>query len=241
MDRVVSSYTPTIRTLAYARDRAARDLPGADGRPAASALVVAMPITPGLPPLRFVTQEVMNVRQRIPGADVYIETAGAVTDRTPTRDRVLALMAHAPVAHFACHGSNDPVDPARSQLYLHDHAEEPLTVAALSALNMDQAQLAYLSACGTAVNRNPRLLDEAIHLTAAFQLTGFARVIGTLWPIDDVISASVADSFYAGLQAGDGAIDLNRAAIALHHAQRTARTALTDFPSLWAPYIHMGA
>jgi hypothetical protein len=56
-----------------------------------------------------------------------------------------------------------------------------------------------------------------------------------------VISASVADAFYAGLRAADGAIDLTRAATALHHAQRTARAALTDFPSLWAPYIHMGA
>jgi tetratricopeptide (TPR) repeat protein len=245
MDRVVSSYTPTIRTLAYARERAARDRAGAGhdqaGAGAVSALVVAMPVTPGLPPLRFAAQEVVDVRQRIPDADVYIESAGAVTDRTPTRERILALLARAPIAHFACHGSNDPVDPARSQLYLHDHVERPLTVAALSALDMDRAQLAYLSACGTALNRNPRLLDEAIHLTAAFQLTGFARVIGTLWPIDDVISASVAGSFYAGLRAGDGAIDLTRAAAALHHAQRTARGALTDFPSLWAPYIHMGA
>jgi len=245
MDRVVSSYTPTIRTLAYARERAARDRAGAGndraGADAVSALVVAMPVTPGLPPLRFAAQEVVDVRQRIPDADVYIESAGAVTDRTPTRERILALMTRAPIAHFACHGSNDPVDPARSQLYLHDHAERPLTVAALSALDMDRAQLAYLSACGTALNRNPHLLDEAIHLTAAFQLTGFARVIGTLWPIDDVISASVAGSFYAGLRAGDGPIDLTRAAAALHHAQRTARGALTDFPSLWAPYIHMGA
>jgi hypothetical protein len=234
IDLVVSSYTPTIRTLAYARERA-------DGSRAESALVVAMPVTPGLPPLRFAAQEVSYVRQRLPFADVYIESDGAVTDRTPTRDRVLDLMTRAPIAHFACHGSNDPEDPARSQLYLHDHAEHALTVEALSALNLDHAQLAYLSACGTALNRNPHLLDEAIHLTAAFQLTGFARVIGTLWPIDDVISASVADAFYARLRSGDGPIDLAQAATALHHAQRTARGALTDFPSRWAPYIHMGA
>jgi hypothetical protein len=240
LDRVVSSYTPTIRTLAYARERAARDRPGPGDGPEATALVVAMPVTPGLPPLRFVAQEVNYLRQRIPDADVYLES-DVVTERTPTRERVLALMTRAPIAHFACHGSNDPVDPARSQLYLHDHAEHPLTVAALSALDMKQAQLAYLSACGTALNRNPHLADEAIHLTAAFQLTGFARVIGTLWPIDDLISASVADSFYGGLQDGGTALDLTRAATALHHAQRKARTALPDLPSLWAPYIHMGA
>ena len=234
MDRVVSSYTPTVRTLAYARERTAQV-------GAVPALVVAMPVTPGLTPLKFAAQEVVYVREHIPQADIYIEDQAGVTDRTPTRERVLTLMARCAVAHFACHGSNDPQDPSRSQLYLHDHADKPLTVAALSAIRLERAQLAYLSACGTALNRNQRLLDEAIHLTAAFQLTGFARVIGTLWPIDDMISASIADSFYSGLQAGDGSIDISRAAAALHRAQRIARDALTAFPSLWAPYIHMGA
>ncbi len=236
MDRVISSYTPTVRTLVYARERSAGSATGP-----LPALVVAMPVTPGLPPLRFAAREVSCVREHIPQADVYVESETGVTDRTPTTERALALMAPCAVAHFACHGSNDLQDPSRSQLYLHDHAERPLTVAALSAIRLERAQLAYLSACGTALNRNPRLLDEAIHLTAAFQLTGFARVIGTLWPIDDAISALIADSFYSGLRAGDGTMDLSCAAAALHHAQRAARDALTDYPSRWAPYIHMGA
>ena len=236
MDRVISSYTPTVRTLAYARERAARATAGP-----LPTLVVAMPVTPGLPPLRFAAQEVSCVREHIPQADVYVESGTGVTERTPTTERVLALMARCAVAHFACHGSNDPQDPSRSQLYLHDHAERPLTVAALAAIRLEQAQLAYLSACGTALNRDRLLLDEAIHLTAAFQLTGFARVIGTLWPIDDAISALIADSFYSGLRASDGAMDLSCAAAALH--QRSDPCA-TRWPitrrggprtSTWAP------
>ena len=236
MDRVISSYTPTVQTLVYARERTARSAAGP-----LPALVVGMPVTPGLPPLKYAAQEVSCVREHIPQADVYVESETDVTDRTPTTERVLALMPQCTVAHFACHGSNDLQDPSRSQLYLHDHADRPLTVAALSAIRLERAQLAYLSACGTALNRNRRLLDEAIHLTAAFQLTGFARVIGTLWPIDDVISALIADSFYSGLRADDGGMDLSCVAAALHHAQRSIRDKLTDFPSRWAPYIHMGA
>jgi hypothetical protein len=235
MDRVISSYTPTVRTLVYARERAARN----SGSPL-PALAVAMPVTPGLAPLAFAAQEVACVRSHIPQARVYIEKT-AVTETTPTRERVLELMTGCALAHFACHGSNDLQDPSRSQLYLHDHADKPLTVAAISAIRLERAQLAYLSACGTALNRNPVLLDEAIHMTAAFQLAGFARVTGTLWPIDDMISASMADAFYSGLRASDGSIDVSRAAAALHQAQRTARDGLTAFPSLWAPYLHMGA
>jgi tetratricopeptide (TPR) repeat protein len=236
LDRVISSYTPTVRTLAYAREHAARG-----GIGPLPALAVAMPVTEGLPPLDFAAREVDYIRAHIPQAAVFVESGAGVTDQTPTRDRILRHMASCTVAHFACHGSNDSRDPSRSQLYLHDYADKPLTVAALSAVRLDRAQLAYLSACGTALNRNTHLLDEAIHLTAAFQLVGFARVIGTLWPINDNVSALIANSFYAGLKAGDGDIDVSRAAVALHNSQRAIRDAIADYPSLWAPYLHMGA
>ena len=91
------------------------------------------------------------------------------------------------------------MDPSRSRLLLHDHVRDPLTVAALASLDLDQARLAYLSACTTARMSGTRLLDEAIHLASAFQLAGFPRVIGTLWEIDDNTAIAIADTFYAGL------------------------------------------
>lgn len=75
--------------------------------------------------------------------------------------------------HFACHGTHDTTDPAASQLLVHDYAEAPLTVAHLAPVNLDLAQLAYLSACNTALNSAGVFLDEAIHLATAFQLAGF--------------------------------------------------------------------
>lgn len=48
--------------------------------------------------------------------------------------------------------------------------------------------LAYQSACETALTGKARLLDEAIHLTSAFQLADYPHVIGTPWPIDDEIA-----------------------------------------------------
>lgn len=62
---------------------------------------------------------------------------------------VLALLPSCQIAHFACHGRSDPADPSRSLLLLHDHESDPLTVASLVPVKLDQAQLAYLSACRT--------------------------------------------------------------------------------------------
>jgi len=102
-----------------------------------------------------------------------------------------ALLTHR-VAHFACHGHVDWTDPARSSLILTDHATTPLTLADIITLNLD-ADLAYLSACDTAVTA-PRLADESLHITAAFHLAGYRNVIGTLWPINDQAAAQQVEN-----------------------------------------------
>ncbi|GGY02634.1 CHAT domain-containing protein [Streptomyces djakartensis] len=125
-----------------------------------------------------------------------------------------------PIARFACHGASHPTDPSRSYLLLHDHASDPLTVVSLSPVRLDRTQLAHLSACRTAAIDTPEFLDEAIHLTSAFQLAWFPHVIGTLWEIDDQIAVTIADAFYTHLRNGEGVIDTSRAVWALHQAAR---------------------
>ncbi|NYH51401.1 hypothetical protein HNR06_000990 [Nocardiopsis arvandica] len=257
MDCVVSSYTPTVRALRYAREQAARHEHGANTQD--RALVVAMPTTPGHGALPFVAAEVDKVRDRVSDAIVLTEvdtashSAGTASLAVPTRARVLEHLPEASIAHFACHGYTDPNDPSQSRLLLHDHAEAPLTVAELGAVRLDRARLAYLSACSTASTTTVDLLDEAIHVASAFQLAGFPHVVGTLWEVNDQVSATVADLFYTHLRAeGDQAIDPARAAHALHAAVRAARDGSdlqdtlpgwdrTAAPLLWAPYLHTGA
>ena len=242
MDRVVSSYTPTIRALQYARQHT--PAPDAEG----AALIVAMPTTPGIPGrLPNIPAEVAMLASRLPEPVLLIEpetTGGdpaAASARTPTKANVLAHLPRCPIAHFACHGATDPADPSSSLLLLHDYQSDPLTVASLGPVNLGQAQLAYLSACRTASTGHTQLIDEAIHLTSAFQLAGFPHVIGTFWEIHDAIAVTIADAFYAALRASDGTLDTSRAALALHHAVRTARDGLPATPSLWAAYLHAGA
>ncbi|MFJ5774492.1 CHAT domain-containing protein [Streptomyces sp. NPDC093094] len=251
LDRVVSSYTPTVRALRHARRHEA----GQD--PALRALVVAMPTTRGTEgglPLRHVPAEVERLRRHL--SDVVVLTApdpehdaDPAHHLLPTRTNVLAHLPHCAVVHFACHGSSHPDDPSKSMLLLHDHDTAPLTVAGLAPVRLEHARLAYLSACRTAAVDSARLADEAIHLTSAFQLAGFPHVIGTLWAISDRIAVDVADTFYACLRTDLGGPDPGRAAHALHHAVRAVRDGhglpggrdRTRTPSLWAAYLHSGA
>ena len=239
MDRVISSYTPTVRALRYARQhlRAAAD----------RSLIVAMPITPRLPgwELPNVPGEVDKVRALLPDPLVLTEPGMGEESLSgpfdiPTRANVLARLPGCSIAHFSCHGASDPRDPSRSQLMLHDHDRSPFTVASLNPVNLTHAQLAYLSACRTAFNPSLALLDEAIHLTTAFQLAGFPHVIGTLWEINDNLAIDVAESFYTALHGSDGTLDISQATHALHRAIRYQRDQYPRTPSLWAAYLHAG-
>ncbi len=252
LDRVVSSYTPTIRALRYAR--AAESAASAGGR----SLIVAMPTTPGgVPALRGVGPEVEALLGTLPDPVILMEPpfpAGVSPEAVsgvPTKAQVLSRLADSAIVHFACHARADSADPSRSHLLLHDHRNDPLSVAGLAAVRLGSAGLAYLSACDTAVSPATELADEAIHLTSAFQLAGFPHVIGTLWEIGDLDAMRAARDFYAGLCGGNegrldggrlgGPLDLSRAAEVLHGVIRARRTADVRRPSGWAAHVHVGS
>lgn len=241
LDHVISSYTPTIRALRHARERRPS--------PAGQSLIVAMPTTPDHSPLPHVLDEARRIRpllqhpleltEPVPAGDHASPFAGA---DTPTTATVLARLPQCAIAHFACHGKTDRTNPSQSRLLLHDHATTPLTVSALAQINLEHAQLAYLSACSTADPARSDLLDESIHLASAFQLAGFPHVIGTFWPIDDQVAVKIAESFYTHLTTGPpGTLDPEQAATALHHTIRAVRDNYPITPSLWAAYLHAGA
>jgi CHAT domain len=243
MDRAISSWTPTVRALRYAREHS-HDVSG----PADRALIVAMPVTPGLPggaELPNVPEELARVRALLPDPVILAEPGmpGTPADGSrgiPTKPNVMAQLPACSIAHFACHGFSDPADPSKSLLLLHDHSTDPFTVASLAPVELGRAQLAYLSACETAVTGNTELMDEAIHLTTAFQLAGFPHVIGTLWEINDELAVTIAGTFYTRLRASPCTGDVSQAASALHDAVHAARAAYPKAPSLWAAYLHAG-
>jgi CHAT domain len=229
LDRVVSSYTPTLRGLAYARAHQP-DPTGPLGTGAAGMVIVSVPDAPDTPPLPGVTAETTALTTLIPGADVFTD---------PTRQTVLDALPAYRIAHFACHAYADWDDPAGSRLILPDHQSAPLTVADISALHLHSG-LAYLSACNTTLTR-PDLADESVHITGAFHLAGYQHVIGTLWPVDDAAAHRLAHDIYTHLTArGTTPPDINRTAHALHHATRNLRARYPKAPTLWAAHTHTG-
>jgi tetratricopeptide (TPR) repeat protein len=173
LDRVVSSYTPTLRALRHSRNRPAAT---ADRR-----LTVAMTSTPGMADLPATVEEAAALR-----AETVLRNENA------TVDAVLRALPEVSTAHFACHASTDPAAPSRGGLHLHDGV---LPITEISRLRLAAAELAYLSACSTGqVSR--RHANESTHLASAFQLAGFRHVIASLWPLEDTIAATAADRFH---------------------------------------------
>ncbi|WP_243081984.1 CHAT domain-containing protein [Streptomyces sp. 891-h] len=241
LDRVVSSYTPTLRALHHARQRAARPSgtgtatgtgtgPGTDTD--TGTLVVAVDEAPGLVPLPAARREAEHLAGLLADADV-------LTGTSATHAAVVSALPRHAYAHFACHAVGDLENPSGSRLVLHDHAERPLTVRDLARLRLPSVRLAYLSACDT-LRTSPELADEAVHIVSALQIAGFPHVVGSLWHVDDTIGATVARSVYETLRTRDGNLDVSRTAEALHSTVRTLRDTYPHTPTLWACQVHAG-
>ncbi|PSL52164.1 CHAT domain-containing protein [Saccharothrix carnea] len=216
LDRVVSSYTPTARTLNHTRSRpptTRRDL-----------LAVAMPTTPDHADLPATDAEATDLAALLAAAEPLRGPAA-------TRAAVLAALPHATWAHFACHAHSDPLVPSAGHLLLADGA---LTVADIGALRLENAELAYLSACSTA-RTTLTTPDEVITLASAFQLAGFRHVVGALWPIQDTTAARVAATFHRRVHTGTPPAE------ALHEVLRELRTEFPLAVSQWAGYVHVGS
>jgi hypothetical protein len=228
LDRVISSYTPTLAALARARQPA----PATPVRQ----LSVGMPDTPGSASLPGVRAELEVLAYLFPPGAVNHQLTGPQA----TRADVLAAMATHSWVHLACHSSQQHADPASSGFVLWDGT---LTVTDLAGQPARHRDLAFLSASETAAG-GLRHADEAIHLAAAMQFLGYRHVIAAMWTIADAPAPDVADAFYTALNRGGwprDEPDPGRAAEALHYAIRSLRQAHPSDPQLWAPYVHLGA
>ncbi|MFI6810064.1 CHAT domain-containing protein [Streptomyces luteogriseus] len=235
-DRVVSSYTSTLRALTHSRS--ARRPVGYAG----PMLVAAVPATPGMRALEHAERELDVVRGHVPAATVLLGPE-------VTRERITTLLPHHSCWHFAGHGRQDPAERTAA-VYGWDHGSAgPLTIADIALLNLEQGKLAFVSACDTA-RGSVRLRDESVHISGALQLAGYTHVVASQWSVTDSAAPEVADGLYRRLlddrgrnreDRGDdgGVIDATRAGRALHGAVQDLRAGRAS-PLLWAAYIHTG-
>jgi CHAT domain-containing protein len=115
-----------------------------------------------------------------------------------------AGLAQYRIVHFATHGLLNNQHPEFSGLVLSlvDEHGKPqngfLLLQDIYNLNLP-AEMVVLSACETALGREVRG-EGLIGLTRAFMYAGAARVLASLWNVDDVATAELMSRFYKAVE-----------------------------------------
>jgi CHAT domain-containing protein len=172
--------------------------------------------------LPHAADEARFVAQLFPEGQVFV-------DEQATIATLQAHAGNAGVIHLACHGQFRSDNPMFSALHLHDG---PLTVELTESLSL-KAGVVVLSACETGLAELGSG-NEMVGLVRAFLIAGAARVLASLWPVDDEITADFMSSFYPALCRGDSPAN------ALQLAQNEVRLK-HPHPFYWAAFtLHGG-
>ncbi|MCD8485823.1 MAG: tetratricopeptide repeat protein [Desertifilum sp.] len=144
------------------------------------------------------------------------------------------------IVHFATHGILDSQNPEQSGLILSlvDEGGQPadgfLRLPEIFNLNLP-AELIVLSACETGLGQEIRG-EGLVGLTRGFMYAGAARIVVSLWSVDDEATASLMVDFYQRmLQSGlTPAAALRQAQIAMWEQQQW------NAPYYWAGFTLQG-
>ncbi|VDC05861.1 unnamed protein product [Peniophora sp. CBMAI 1063] len=232
-DYVVPSYTTSLSATL-------RGFQGvAEGRPAPSVLVVTQPATPGLSRLPETQAEALCIQGILEGVDIR---HAEYTHDQATVQAVRDVLNQHPWVHLACHGSQNETDATQSAFALYDG---PLTLSDLMGTVAQNAELAFLSACQTAVG-DERVPEESAHLAAGMLAVGYKGVVATMWSIQDADAPVVVEAFYKELfafrAAGENRVKGTGAAYALHEATKVLRETVGEQSFMrWVPFVHFGA
>lgn len=231
-DFVVSSYIPSLSALLRCRQASSASIQTSQP----NLLIVAQPATPGLTRLPGTRDECARLRTVLKHtASTLLEHEQAVVARTQ------AAMREHPWVHLACHGMQDAKDPTQSAFALYDGR---LTLSALMGTTAENAELAFLSACQTAVG-DEKVPEEAVHLAAGMLAVGFKGVVATMWSIGDAEAPIVVEAYYKTLLELRGSDNIGAgatgAAYALHKAAKVLRDHVGEDNFVrWAPFVHFG-
>lgn len=185
--------------------------------------------------LPFSGEEARRILALVPRAQ-----RGEWLDFAATRETVTssALETYRYV-HFATHALRDDREPAMSGIVLslvdrNGRARDGF-VRLHDVYNMRlNSDLVVLSACETAVGRQAQG-EGLLSLARGFYAAGAARVLATLWKVDDEATAAMMERFYKALLAGSSpAGALRQAQGAIRRERRWAH------PYYWSGFVLQG-
>ncbi len=161
----------------------------------------------------------------LPGAEREARAVAALyrrgsvlTGERATRHAFLENIPRAEMVHFAGHALSIETRPERSRLLLAPSSADPLGVVfagEIERLSLPATRLVVLSACETGLGRLARG-EGVIGLARAFLSAGIPSVVATLWPVDDVSTATLFTTFHESWRRGA------TSAVALRDAQLRA-------------------
>ena len=188
--------------------------------PGSAALVVSVPVAPGLTPLSDAENEARAVA-------AIFSRARRLQDHEATLSAIRAAMRESSVFHFAGHAISSSqrnglvlaeVDPATKSTVLFGERD-------LGSRDVQKLQLAVLSACNTA-DETENSGSGTEGLGEALLRDGVPHIIASRWTVDSVETANLMKVFYVRLMAG------SNPASALHEA----RAVLASQPASVHPY-----
>ncbi|MCA1191106.1 CHAT domain-containing protein [Saccharopolyspora sp. 6V] len=218
LDRVVSSYAPTLGALNETRHRPVPD----QGR----ALVAADSLEPGA---RELPRENQILARYWPDAEVLSPATTSATE-------LQQLLPGAAWVHVCEPSAQYPAQPAAGLVLDREPPQRGLGLVEMGQLGLHQTEFGYLGRCSTFVDAPSA---AAVPLATALGFAGFAHVIGSLWEVDEECALEVHSEVYEAVF-GAEEFDTGRSSHALHDVARRLRAEFPDMPSRWSAHLHVG-
>ena len=154
-----------------------------------------------------------------------------------TRARFLELAPASALIHFAGHANSDAAESYGALLFASGNGDSGvLSSGEIARLALVHHPLVVLAACGT-FRGNAAHVAGMSSLARSFLTAGARGVVGTLWEIDDDVSARLFTRFHERLRAGASP------ARSLHDAQVDAlrsQDPRVAHPATWSPVELVG-
>ncbi|KAG2130834.1 TPR-like protein [Suillus bovinus] len=220
----ISSYTPTLATLVRARKQLSKDASNNHF------VAIGQANAEGGTILQRVADELVAVAQRVAPFTSFT----SIEDSDATVQGALDVLRKNQWVHLACHGFLNRDKPFNASFAMRDSG---LMIRDIIQAHLQNPEFAFLSACHTTVG-DESSPDEAIHLAAAMQFSGFRGVVGSMWSVNDGAACQIVSAFYDNMFDSSGRLDPTRAAVALHKAVKKLRKTIPLEQQI--VFIHIG-
>ncbi|WP_017976821.1 CHAT domain-containing protein [Actinopolyspora halophila] len=214
LDRVISSYTPGLRTLLDTEQR--EELDNGPG------LIVGPP-----------DQHAPEHPTRLPAR--HWPSAPVLSSGEHTAEDVLTTLDQYHWLHICEPSTQNAAQPAASLVLDREDRERSLGLLDLGQHDFGNARFACLARCRTRETPSAATFT----LADAFAFIGFAHVVGTLWAVHRGASEDVISALYTEISQ-DGKFNATWTPMVLNALVRRLRRRYPDTPTLWAGYIHAG-